>query len=89
MGERERDLLERALDAHDDLWDGKASVADVWALYVATAEELRGTTHHAAFGPAVAVLAEVMRSGLPAVEQWSRACGGTDDLRKYLARHLG
>ena len=89
MGERERVLLEKALDAHDDLWDWKTSVAEVRKLYADTAEALRGTPHHAAFVPAVAVLAEVLRSGLPVVEQWSRACGGTDDLRQYLARQLG
>jgi hypothetical protein len=88
LSEAERRLLENALDAHDNLWDWKSSVADVWAAYSATAEELRGTPHHAEFVPAVAALADVMRSGLPAVEQWSRACGGTDNLRQYLARQL-
>jgi hypothetical protein len=89
LPERERLLLEDALDAHDRLWDQESSVADVWKLYAATAEALRGTPHHAAFEPAVAVLADLMRSRLPADEKWSRACGSTDDLRKYLARQLG
>lgn len=89
MDERERFLLENALDAHDRLWDRESSVTDLWALYTATAAALRGTSHVVVFEPAVAVLADLMRSGLPRDEQWSQACGGTDDLRQYLARRLG
>ena len=89
MDERERFLLENALDAHDRLWDRESSVTDVCALYAATSEALRSTPHFAAFEPAVAALAALMRTGVPADEQWNRACESTDDLRQYLARQLG
>jgi hypothetical protein len=90
VGERERLLLESALDAHDRLWDGQSSVADVGALYHATGEAISGTPHSAVFGAVVAALADLLRSGLPADEMRNRALGSpTDPLRQHLAVQLG
>ena len=88
LSDAERMLLENTLDAHDRLWDGESSVVDVWALYTATAEALRSTPHFKALEPAVAELAGLMRSDLPATEKRERACWCTYDLRRYLARQL-
>jgi len=88
VDERERFLLENALDAHDRLWDWQSSVVDVWALYAATAEALSATPHRAAFDPAVATLAALMRSEMSADDQRLHACGSTDELRQYIVRRL-
>jgi hypothetical protein len=85
----EKLLLDNALQAHDRLWDAESSVIDLWALYAATAEALRQTAHHRAFELAVAELAVLMQSGLPADEQRNLACGSTDPLRQYVVQQLG
>lgn len=64
-------------------------MVDLWALYTATAEALRQTSHHREFELAVAALAALMRSGLPADDQRNLACGSTDPLRQYVVRQVG
>ena len=88
MADDERLLLENTLDALDRLFDGDCGAVAVWALLVATAAALRGTSHRPALEEPLAGLWEVVRSGASADAQRDRALAATDPLRQYLAEVL-
>jgi hypothetical protein len=88
LSDAERSLFEDTLTAHDQLWDGELSAAEILTRYSSTADSLRATPHFAVFETAVAELVGLLQSGLPPAETWDRARGCTYDLRRYVARQL-
>jgi hypothetical protein len=85
VADGERLLLENALDALDRLFDRECGAVDVWALLVATAAALRGTSHGPAVRQPLAELRAVVRSGAASDAQRDRALAVTASLRQYLA----
>lgn len=88
MQAREQELLDNLLDALDQLFDGECDALDVWALIVATGEEMRDTPHKPALDQPLVELQTVIQSRTAADEQRDLSLVITDPLRKYLARVL-
>ncbi len=85
---REKELLENAMDALDRLFDGHFGAIDLWALFVATRQALRHTSHGPALAEPLADLEAVWRAGGSADVQRDRALYITDPVRHYLAKLL-
>jgi hypothetical protein len=83
----ERTLLHNLLDSLDRLYDRNCGPTDVDLLLTATASAISDQAWIAAIERASTALRDLIRSRLPAEEEYRKALIVTDDLRIKLANY--
>jgi hypothetical protein len=81
----QRTLLHNLLDSLDRLYDRDCGAVDIGFLLTATASAINDQSWIASIEQASAALRDLIRSPLPAEQQYSKALIVTNDLRIKLA----
>jgi hypothetical protein len=83
----ERTLLSNLLESLDRLYDRQCGPADVGALLTATASAVKDQSWIASIEQASTALGDLVRSRLPAEEEYRNALIVTNDLRIKLGNY--
>jgi hypothetical protein len=83
----ERTLLYNLLDSLDRLYDRDCGPVDVGLLFTATARAIKDQSWISSIEQASTALQDIIRSRLPAEEEYRKALEVTNDLRLKLANY--